>query len=67
MEKPVMDLPEPDSPTSPRTSPGFTSNDTPSTALTTPAFVKKCVRRSATVRVGIGAHFCSLGLSTSRN
>ena len=32
----VTDLPQPDSPTSPRTSPWLTCRSTPSTALTTP-------------------------------
>ena len=48
IESPVTLLPEPDSPTSPTTSPAATSNDTPSTAFTTPARVKKWVARSRT-------------------
>jgi len=32
IERPVVDLPQPDSPTSPSVSPGMTSNDTSSTA-----------------------------------
>src|SRR6185436_9687033 len=51
MEKPVTVLPQPDSPTSPRISPGLTEKLTPSTALTTPARVKKWVFRSSTTRV----------------
>src|SRR5688500_15690931 len=51
MEKPVTVLPQPDSPTRPSTSPGFTSKLTPSTARTTPARVKKWVFRSSTTRV----------------
>jgi hypothetical protein len=39
MENPVIDLPQPDSPTSPSTSPGASAKLTPSTAFTTPAFV----------------------------
>ena len=35
--RPVVDLPQPDSPTRPSVSPGITSNETPSTARTTPA------------------------------
>jgi len=48
MEKPVTVLPEPDSPTSPRISPGATSKSTPSTARATPSLVKKWVRRLRT-------------------
>ena len=51
-ENPVTLLPEPDSPTSPSTSPGASENDTPSTALTTPALVKKWVARFETSRTG---------------
>ncbi len=36
MARPVVDLPQPDSPTSPRVSPFTTLNDTPSTAFTAP-------------------------------
>src|SRR5437016_3543220 len=39
-------FPHPDSPTSPRVSPASSSNDTPSTARTTPSRVKNCVLRS---------------------
>src|SRR5882757_3678631 len=48
IESPVTVLPEPDSPTMPSTSPRATSNDTPSTAFTTPARVKKWTFRSST-------------------
>jgi hypothetical protein len=41
MDKAVMLLPEPDSPTMPRVSPGIREKLTPSTALTTPVRVKK--------------------------
>src|SRR5688572_32131159 len=51
IEKPVTVLPQPDSPTSPSTSPGRTAKLTPSTALTTPARVKKWVFKSSTTRV----------------
>src|SRR5262245_21550871 len=44
----LTDLPQPDSPTSATVSAGWTSQDTPSTARTTPADVVKCVRRSLT-------------------
>ncbi len=40
------DLPEPDSPTTPSVSPLSRSNETPSTALTTPSRVWKCILRS---------------------
>src|SRR5258708_23760503 len=44
----VTDLPQPDSPTRPSVSPAASSNDTPSTAWTTPSRVKNCVLRSLT-------------------
>src|SRR5438552_12884136 len=47
-DRPVTVLPEPDSPTMPSTSPRPTSNETPSTAFTTPARVKKWTLRSST-------------------
>jgi hypothetical protein len=40
-ESEVTDLPLPDSPTIPSVSPGFTWNETPSTARATPASVRK--------------------------
>src|SRR5262245_58947413 len=54
MEQAVTDLPDPDSPTSPRTSPLATVKLAPSTALMTPARVKKWVRRSLTASTGCG-------------
>ena len=52
----MTDLPEPDSPTKPRVSPGWTWNETPSTALMVPDRVRKCVLRSRTSRSGaVGA------------
>ena len=45
-------LPEPDSPTMPSVSPGWTENETPSTALTMPSSVVKWTRRSLTSRSG---------------
>ena len=48
----VTDLPQPDSPTIPSVLPLSTANETPSTALTTPSRVKKCVCRSLTSRSG---------------
>jgi hypothetical protein len=36
----IVDLPQPDSPTSPRYSPGPTDSDTPSTAYASPAAVR---------------------------
>src|SRR4051794_34083946 len=55
IEKPVTDLPEPDSPTRPSTSPRRTLKETSSTARTTPARVKKWVRRLRTSKVGAAA------------
>ena len=46
----VTDLPQPDSPTMPSVFPVSTENVTPSTALTMPSSVRKCVRRSLTSR-----------------
>ena len=46
----VTVLPEPDSPTMPRVSSRSSVKLTPFTALTTPAWVKKCVLRSVTSR-----------------
>ena len=48
MERLVTDLPEPDSPTTARVSPRRTVSETPSTDLTNPPSVWKCVRRSST-------------------
>ena len=39
--RPVVDLPQPDSPTRPSVSPRLTSNDTPSTACTAPTCLRK--------------------------
>src|SRR3990172_10410663 len=47
-------LPEPDSPTTPRVSPGLIENETPSTALTRPSSVGKETRRSLTSSRGSG-------------
>src|ERR1700730_13735912 len=52
IESAVTDLPLPDSPTMPRVSPLLTSKLIPSTALTVPEEVKKCVFRSSTWRSG---------------
>src|SRR5712692_9418911 len=48
----VTDLTHPDSPTMPSVSPGCSSNETPSTALTQPSFVEKTVCRSCTSSSG---------------
>src|SRR5262245_30964340 len=48
IERDVTDLPQPDSPTIPSTDPSSTSNETPSTARTSPSRVLKWVRRSST-------------------
>src|SRR5271170_7795858 len=45
---PVSDLPAPDSPTTPRTSPSAMSKLRPSTAVTTPRRVAKAMLRSST-------------------
>ena len=52
MARRVMLLPEPDSPTSPSASPRSTSNDTPSTARTTPLPLAICTCRSRTSSIG---------------
>jgi hypothetical protein len=41
IEREVTDLPQPDSPTIPSTDPSSTSNETPSTACTSPSRVLK--------------------------
>src|SRR5919197_734419 len=46
----VTDFPHPDSPTMPSVSPAASSNETPSTAWTTPSRVKNCVVSSRTSR-----------------
>ncbi len=48
-------LPDPLSPTMPSVSPGPTVKDTPSTARTAPASVRKTVRRSSTSNTGVSA------------
>ena len=60
--RPVVDLPQPDSPTSPSVSPGATENETPSTARTAPtcrwikmpALIGKCFLRSLTASRALG-------------
>ena len=54
MENPVTDLPDPDSPTRPITSPGRSEKETSSTAFTTPALVRKYVASPSTANVGVG-------------
>ncbi len=66
IEKPVTDLPDPDSPTSPSTSPRARSNDTSATAGSTPSRVANSVRRLRTWSSG-ARHLASLGFSTSRS
>ncbi len=62
---PVSDLPAPHSPTTPRTSPGAMSNETPSSAVSGPFRVANSTLEIAN-RKQRGGHF-SLGLSASRN
>src|SRR5215204_526278 len=54
MERAVTLLPLPDSPTIPRVSPASSENETPSTALTTPSWVLKCVMRLFTSSIATG-------------
>ncbi len=49
---PVSDLPAPDSPTTPSTSPAAMSNDTPSTATSLPRRPRKATSRLRTDRTG---------------
>ena len=56
----VTDLPQPDSPTTPRRSPAFTLKETPSTAFTTPSSVEKYVLRSSTLSKGSATFLLSL-------
>src|SRR5713101_7678463 len=62
IDQPVTVLPDPDSPTRPRTSPRATVKLTPSTALMTPARVKKCVFRFSTARTVCSLPPCGGGL-----
>ena len=55
MERAVTLLPQPDSPTSPRTSPRLTARSTPSTALIIPSRVWKCVRSPEMLRISASA------------
>ena len=52
MDKAVTVLPQPDSPTSPRVSPGARSKLTPATALTWPRATAKWTVRSRTLSSG---------------
>src|SRR3954468_6750686 len=66
---PVIDLPAPDSPTTPRISPGAMSNDTSSIAVSVPRRVGNSTLRLRTLRTGtvigaIGEH--RLALSQAR-
>ena len=54
-ESAVTLLPLPDSPTIPNVSPGSREYETPSTALTTPSWVLKCVLRLFTSSIAIGS------------
>jgi hypothetical protein len=54
MERAVTLLPLPDSPTIPIVSPASSENETPSTALTTPSWVLKCVLRLFTSSIATG-------------
>src|SRR5688500_6187814 len=54
MERAVTLLPLPDSPTIPIVSPASSENETPSTALTTPSWVRKCVLRLFTSSIATG-------------
>ena len=65
MARAVIDLPQPDSPTSARTSPEATLNDTPATATTGPSSVFSLTVRSSTCQLRI--HRQPLGSSTSRS
>src|SRR5438874_6962364 len=66
-----VDLPQPDSPTTPSTSPSFIDNRTPSTARTKPrrrfkintVSTGKCVSKSSTSRNGVDTSLEDFGLS----
>src|SRR5215468_2526707 len=53
IDRHVMLLPEPDSPTRPSVSPSPSAKETPSTARIVPQRVTRCVRRSRTSRTGV--------------
>ena len=71
IESAVTLLPLPDSPTTASVWPACTSNETPSTARTTPASPKKCVWRFSDPQQRFGAHdllpVTRLGSSASRS
>src|SRR5262245_59308639 len=68
MALPVSDLPAPDSPTTPKTSPGAMSNDTSSTASSVPRRVGNSTRRFLTSSSGglLVAVMASFGPRASR-
>src|SRR5215217_334798 len=57
MERAVTLLPLPDSPTIPIVSPASSENDTPSTALTTPSWVLKCVSQAVAQEVNAQSRY----------
>ena len=52
IESPVVDFPQPDSPTRPRHSPAPISNETLSTARTLPSWMRNCVTTSVNRSTG---------------
>ena len=62
----VTDFPDPDSPTMPRTFPWSRLKDTPFTAFTSPASVKKLVCRFLTSKSAISSSFLTVELRVER-
>ena len=73
ISRPVVDLPQPDSPTSPSEPPSTTSKETPSTAWTWPTvrwmspldFTGKYIRRLSTVSSGFASSGASVAACAS--
>ncbi len=66
-ESEVTDLPEPDSPTIATVSPGYTSNETLSTAVVVPRCVEKTVSKALTFRIGMGVAKGVRGFAFGKN
>ena len=60
-----VDLPQPDGPITPRNSPGMTSSETWSMAVSTPSGVSNRLTISSTTRMGLAAALGALGSTRS--
>ena len=68
IDRPTVDFPQPDSPTRPSVSPSWISNDTSSTAFTSPTFLRKtparigkCIFNPRTLTSGVDVPFSAIG------